>query len=125
MAVGARRVFLGDGRLCLRYYRRQAGEYLQIVVASILEDACLYVLISLVGIVVDGLEACLAHVVDTDVVARVLIIVAQCVANVGGKGETHVAVYLRLVAEHHHWHSLQTGDKTVVAGNVELGLVEI
>ena len=82
---------------CYRSFGNGGGksfEDLYIVIATVFEDACLNVVITFVGIVIDGLQARLAHFVYLDVVVGALVVVLKDIANVGGKSEAHVAVNL-------------------------------
>ena len=96
----------------------------EIGLATIAEYAGLNVVITLLGIVVEVGETLLRHIVVADVVLHHGAVVVQRVADVGGEGQTDVAVYLGLLVEHGDGHGTQGTYQGVVAGNVGLHLCD-
>ena len=95
----------------------------EVGLATILEDAGLYVVIAFLGIVVQVGEAPLRHVVDVDVLSQRRTVLLQRVTDTGGQRQTDVAVGSGLLVQHVLWHGLKTGYQRVVAGYLDVGLV--
>ena len=95
----------------------------EIAVATVLEDVGLYVVIALLGIVVQVAKALLRHVVVADIVLQGGTVLLQRVADVGGQRHTDVAVGFALVIQQGDGHRLQRGDERVVARYLRVGLV--
>ena len=79
----------------------------EVAVATILEDVGLYVVIALMGIVVQVAQALFRHVVVADVVLQRATILFQRVADIGGQRHTDVTVSLALVVKQRDGHRLQ------------------
>ena len=88
----ARLVFFLDGANHCLPMALDVAEHGDIVLATVTEDAGLYLLVTLVGIVVQVLQPLLGHLVQVDVVGHLTAVLRQRVANVCGKGETDTPV---------------------------------
>ena len=75
-------------------YMAQDGN---IVVPAIIEDAFLYLGISLVGIIIKRFQLALGHIVGTDIVVQLLLSFHQLSAYVDSQREVYVAVELCLL----------------------------
>ena len=87
-------IFLGNGALHLGNHCLGVCHDGEIIIATILEYVGLNVVVTFVGIVIDGLRGRLAQFLYLDVVVGALVVVLKDIANVGGKSEAHVAVNL-------------------------------
>ena len=96
-----------------------------VVVATILEDAGLDVVIALLGVVVQMAQPILCHVVIAHVVLHGGAVLVERVADIGGQRQTDVTVDLGLVGKNGDGHGLQTAYQRVVAGDVVVGFFQI
>ena len=95
-----------------------------VVSSAVLEDAGLYVVITLLRIVVQMAKSLFRHVVIAYVVLHGAAVLLQRVAYVGGQCQTDVPIRLGLQAQHSYWHSPQASYQRVVACNVVVGLIQ-
>ena len=89
---------------------------IQVGVTAIHENAGLYVVVALLGVVVHVFQALLRHVVIADIVLHLLGVFFQSALDDGGKGQTDAAVGFGLFAHDVRGHGLQAVDQTVIAG---------
>ena len=97
----------------------------QIVLATIVEDAPLYLAVAHVGVVVEVFEALLCVVVQRDVLLHLVIVVGQGAPDVDGERQTDVAVDLGLRRERTDVHVAQVVDQTVIAADFRVGVGDI
>ena len=115
-------VLLAHGLLGLREHGAQLSEDSEIVFATIPEDAGLDVAIPFVGIVVHVFQMLFGHLVDTHILLRIVPVLHQRIADIGGQCQTHIAVCAGTVGEHHGRHLAQAADKAVIAADFLLGI---
>ena len=89
---------------------------LQIGVASIHEDARLYVVVAFLGVVVHVFQTLFRHVVKTDVLLHLLGVFLHGPFDDGGKCQTYAAIRSCLFSHDVRGHGLQTVDEAVVTG---------
>ena len=116
-------VLFADGFAGASQITSQVVENLEIVVATVVEDAHLYVAIAFVGIIVEVLQLLLGVTIVVDVLVQLVAVVGQRATNVHRKRQTHVAVNLCTLRQRHLRHVREIDDQTVVAGNVFVGLL--
>ena len=90
-------VFLKNGLLGFRKARLKVGEYGYVVFTSIAENVVLYLVILQVGELVEPFKPFLCCLVNLDVVAHALAVLAQHAVYAYGECQTNVAVYLGFV----------------------------
>ena len=80
--------------------------------------------VSQVGIVVEGTELIFCGLIDVDVVAHVLSVLLQCALDAHGEREAYVSVDGGTFGEAPHRHLVEVGDQTVVTGNFDVDVVD-
>ena len=96
-----------------------------IVLATIVEDAPLYLAVAHVGIVVEVFQPLFRTVVQCDILLHLVVVVGQSAPDVDGKCQTDVAVELCFGRECTGVHIAQVADQTVVAADFGVGVGDI
>ncbi len=118
-------VFLRYAALGLLQRGGQLRQKFQIILAAVLEYACLYVVVALVGIVVDCAQPLLGLLVYAHIFLVALGGCREPVLYRHSQCQAHAAVGLRLGREHRHGHLLQTAYQTVIACYLVLCLLNV
>ena len=92
----------------------------EIILVRVAKQTALYVLVALLGIIVEFLQLPPRVVVILDVVLKVLVVLRQHAAYAHRQRQTDVAVYLLPFRHSLRVHRAQRVDERVVAGNVLL-----
>ena len=117
-------VFLGHYLLHVLPFVLHIPQDVQIGVATIHEDAGLYVIIALLGIVVHVPQTLLRHVVVLDIILHLLGIFLHGTLDDGGQGQTYTTVGLGPLSHDVRRHGLQAVDETVVTGYLTAGITD-
>ena len=99
---------------------RQNGE---VVAAAVNEYVVLYLVVPMVGIVVQIGQTLLGVLGETDVFRHALTVLPQRPQYVDSQGQTYVPVYSCTLVKHATAHLVQTHHKTVVAGYLAVKLL--
>ena len=99
-------------------------QHLEVGVAAVLEDACLYVVVSFLCVVVKVAQTVLGGIVIFNVFGQLGTTLLQLVAYAGGQNEADLTVLERFLAQDGGWHLLEADDERVVTGDIHVGTVQ-
>ena len=98
------------------HLRSEVLQNREVVLAAIHEDACLYLVVAQLGIVVHVFETHFRHLIHLDVLRNLRLVVNQRVPDVDSQRQTDVAVGLGPPGQQRTGHRAQTAYQTVVFG---------
>ena len=81
----------------------------KIAITTIAKNACLYIIIAFVSIVVQVAKTLISHIIISNIIIKLLTIVIQGMTYVNSQRQTNVTVDLCTLTEGARWHLTEIG----------------